>query len=76
MFVMIIELILNTVFAVAVTKLALAVVKANVSVFPSIEVTFTIFGICHNFLISCYILIRKSIAIAIAFPVVATGVKR
>jgi hypothetical protein len=40
-----IEFILKTVFAVAVTKLAFAVVSANVSVFPKIELTFTIFGL-------------------------------
>jgi uncharacterized integral membrane protein len=40
----IIELILKTVFAVAVTKFVSVVVKAKTSVFPLIVATFTIFG--------------------------------
>jgi hypothetical protein len=59
-----IELILKTLSVVQVTKDVKVVVKANVSVTPRIELTFTIFGFA--IIISFY---PKTIAIAIAFPV-------
>ena len=65
-----IEFILNTVFAVAVTKSVSVVVKANTSVFPFIVATLTIFGFA---ILSSY---PKTIAIAIALPVDIPAVEK